>query len=732
VEEILRKADAIPENLRDLIVNSADGNPFYLEELIKVLIEDGVIVQGEEHWRVDPARLTDIRIPPTLTGVLQARLDALPPGERLLLQRASVFGRIFWDAAVTHLQAEGDQPVEDIHAGLNNLLKRDLIRGREQSAFAGTEEYIFKHAILRDVTYESVLKRLRRIYHAQAAEWLVERSGDRVSEYTGLIAEHYERAGQTQKALTYFSRAGEQALNISAYREAISLLERALNLLQEDQIQNSQAQEAELKWQLGQAHRGLSSYNRAKQLYEESLTAFVDADNKEGIVKALYELGWLVGYILRRYDDGEPYFRESLEIAREIDDKRGIAWALNGMGAMAHWQGKQAEAIEYYQESLALAQEIGDTARVAGAYNNIGLVQNELGLYEEAKGNLEESLRIFREIGNRAGIANPLTNLGALARSQGRHEEAKRFFNEALDIMKEIGDRAGVATVLVGLGSISRLQGDYEGARQRFVESLAINKEIGYRAGMAFTLDDLALVARFQGDYPEARQRLEEILAIARELGDRAATANALLNLGAIARVQKQFAEARHYLEESLMINRENANRNGVAWSLDYLGDVAYAQGYYDEAQTCYAESLAIYREFDNRSGMVISLGGLGDVATVMGDYTTARQYFHEAFTTASSIRDTPLTLWILVGIATLLAHEGEKERSVEILAILLDHYATPQEARDRAEFLLSEIRQDLSSHMLDAAFERGKVIALDAMEAARRRVPLEENRWLT
>jgi class 3 adenylate cyclase/tetratricopeptide (TPR) repeat protein len=733
VEEILRKVEKVPNDLRETIVDTADGNPFYVEELIKMQIEDGVIVQDTDRWWVNMERLPDMRIPPTLTGVLQARLDALPPMERIVLQRASIVGRIFWDSAVSALHAEGEEGIPNLQECLRNLRQRDLIREREQSSLAGIREYIFRHAILKDVTYESVLRRLRRIYHAQVADWLIERSGDRVGEYTGLIAEHYERAGLTERAITYLSRAGEQALNVSAYNEAVSSLEHALELLDaDDSGKTTRWQLAQLKWQLGQAYRGLSAYTRAKELYEESLNLFADLKDSEGIVKVLYELGWLVGYILRRYDEGEQYFQESLSIAREINDRRGIAWALNGLGVMAHWQGKHAEAAQHYEESLHLAREIGDKARVAGALNNLGLVQSELGHYEEAKEHLEESLELFREIGNRAGIASPLTNLGGLARAHGQHEEAQRYFAEALAIQREIGDRAGVASTLAGLGSLARLQGAYDLARQRFVESLAILREIGYRTGIAMTLDDLALVARFQGNYEEAEVRLQEILAIARDSGDRIAIANALLNLGAVARVQGRYEEARHYLQESLSINQEINNRNGIAWSLDYLGDMAFEQGQHETARRYYSESLAIYREFDNRSGIVISLGGLGYLSTEIGDYEEARQYFHDAFTTASSIRDTPLTLWVLVGIAMVLAKEGEKERSVELLGLVLDHYATPQEARDKAEALLAQLRSDLDMPVLNAALERGQTLALDAMQAARRRLGVDGKKWLT
>jgi predicted ATPase len=103
VSEILQKVESIPQGLRDLVVDGAEGNSFYVEELIKMLIEGSVILRGEERWCVELGRLARVRVPPTLTGVLQARLDSLPRQERTLLQRASVVGRLFWDTAVAAL-----------------------------------------------------------------------------------------------------------------------------------------------------------------------------------------------------------------------------------------------------------------------------------------------------------------------------------------------------------------------------------------------------------------------------------------------------------------------------------------------------------------------------------------------------------------------------------------------------------------------------------------------------
>lgn len=731
ISDILRKVDAIPDDLCDLIVVNAEGNPFYVEEIIKMLLDDGVILKNTDAWTVDSSRLTNLRIPPTLTGVLQARLDALPPTERDLLQRASVVGRIFWDDAVSHLQTDEDPPLQNIAESLATLNSRELIRKREDSVFDGTHEYIFRHTILHDVTYESVLRRLRRTYHAQVADWLVKRSGDRVNEYTGMIARHYEQAGQLQKAVTYFLKAAESALNISAYHEAIDWAEQALNLLTVSDQPADNARdvlEAQLLAYLGQAYRWLSNFSRARELYENSLALFERAGEKPGIVKALYELGWLVGSIMRRYVEAEQYFQVSLSIAQEINDKRGVAWAYNGLGAMAHYQGDYTEAIRYYQASLQIAREISDHVRTAGALNNLGLVKAELGRLDEAQGDLEAGLQIFKTIGNRSGLASPIMNLGNLARFQGRHEEAERLFREALAIYEETGDRSGVSVCLWSLGSLARVDGDYDAARQKYSEALVIAREIGAPASIGSSLEDLAIVARLQGQYEESRGYLDEVLKMANEVGDHHEVANALLNLGGVARAQGRYDEARHFLEDSVVMNMEHGNRRALARAILFLGDVALAQNDFTAANRYYQDSLAIYREFDHRLGTSLTLGGLGDVSVALGEVESARKYFHEAYTLAQVIRDTPLLLWLLTGIAGLLAREKEDERAAELLGMVLNHYATTQEARDKAEVILAGLGEAGHTPALNAALERGKGMAKNKHP---QRISPEENRWL-
>jgi ABC-type oligopeptide transport system substrate-binding subunit/class 3 adenylate cyclase len=280
VGEILQKAEGVPRELRDLIVEGAEGNPFYVEELIKMLIEDGVIVVGDDHWRVELDRLAEVHVPPTLTGVLQARLDSLPAEEKTLLQRAAVVGRLFWDTAVAELKAKEGSELgeEDIRSLLEAVRDRELVFRRERSAFAGAEEYIFKHALLRDVTYETVLLNLRRVYHGQVARWLEVAAGKRIGEYLGLIAGHYELAGEGEKAVEYLLRAGDQARLAYACHEATGYYHRALRLLEE---QGELDQKARTWMKLGLTYELAFDFQGARQAYEQGFALWQRAGDEE-------------------------------------------------------------------------------------------------------------------------------------------------------------------------------------------------------------------------------------------------------------------------------------------------------------------------------------------------------------------------------------------------------------------------------------------------------------------
>jgi class 3 adenylate cyclase/tetratricopeptide (TPR) repeat protein len=495
--EILRRAPAPPAELIDLVVSRSEGNPFYLEELIKMLIEDGVIMADQDQWQVDRSRLADARMPPTLTGVLQARLDALPPDERTTLQQAAVVGRVFWDALVARLGAEGrgarassrrsadPRATHDITsimkklASLEALSKKELTLVRPSSSFAGTQEYIFKHALLHQVTYDSLLRRRRRVYHTQAAEWLIEHSGERVGEYAGLIGEHFERAGAPARAADWYARAARQAQAIYASEVAIGYYRKVLMLLPANEVD------------VAQAMRRAAAY--------------------EGLGEMLLWQG--------RYDEAAAGYAAMRAAATTAGDAVAQARAWYGLAEVRERQGDYLAARESAVQVERIAEAIGADVERAMALLLQAWCDFNLGDTLAAGGLAQQALLVATEQDSMREMARGLSLLGVIYRAQGRYGQAADAMHSALELHRELGDRLRFGGTLNNLGLTAEARGDYSAAAARYQEALAIAREIKDRELEYLSLRNLGGAQIGVGGYAEGEAHLLQALQIAESAG---------------------------------------------------------------------------------------------------------------------------------------------------------------------------------------------------------------------
>ncbi len=540
VAEVLQKVLELPHAMSDLIVSNAEGNPFYVEELVKVLVEAGVIVKSEPHWRVDEQRLEDIDVPATLTGVLQARLERLPKAERILIQQASVVGRVFWDQAVYYLNHQGGGSLEQIGIvqGLTNLRGREMIYRRELSAFLDAQEYIFKHAVLREVTYESVLKKLRQDYHALAAEWLMEQRGDRTGEVIGLIADHLDLAGEKADALRHLRWAGEAAAGKYANDEAIDYFTRALVLVAEENLETrfdlllareevldlqakreAQHQDLEvlktLAKEMGSAEKQLevgvrwSNYLEMTNDYQAAAEAakrvVAQADAAGNLnFAARGQLSW--GRVLmrmRKNEIAQGHLDQALAGFRVIGDQRMVGVTLRVLGMFASlydlqaWQG-------FSEQALSIARQIDDRSAEAEAINHLGHVAGYLGDFTTAQRYFGQYLALAREIGSKDQERMALGNLGWVATDWKNYPAAQNYYEQSLVIAQASGDIEGGGYLLLGLGDALAGLNKWDAAAEAYLEAMKVFEEFGAEWGIAGSRSGLARVALAQGDVDEA------------------------------------------------------------------------------------------------------------------------------------------------------------------------------------------------------------------------------------
>jgi len=264
----LLQVEALPQELWERILSRAEGNPFYVEELIRSLIDDGAIVCNEATGRWVATRdVADIAIPDTLHGVLMARIDRLQEETKRVLQLASVIGRLFFYRILAEIAREERQL--DTH--LLTLQREEMIRERAR----GPElEYIFKHQLTQEAAYNGLLKKERRAFHRQVAEALERRFPERVTEQVGLLAYHWERAEDVEKATRYLLRAGDQARLAYTHAEAIDYYERALAFLKK---QEEHERAARTSMKLGLTYHNAFDFQRSRQAYEEGFVLWQQA-----------------------------------------------------------------------------------------------------------------------------------------------------------------------------------------------------------------------------------------------------------------------------------------------------------------------------------------------------------------------------------------------------------------------------------------------------------------------
>jgi tetratricopeptide (TPR) repeat protein len=380
LDELL--AVELPVSERDVIVERAEGNPLFVEELLSTLIDQGVLERVDGRWQAGhlPAGFA---VPDSIQTVLAARMDLLGPAEKAALQAASVIGRVFWTGPVYEL-------VEGLEPDFGTLEERDFIRRRSGSSMAGEREYAIKHALTREVAYGSVPRAKRARLHAAFAGWL-ERIGEARDEHASLLAYHYAQAVQQDadlawagdeaeldrlrgKAVRWLGRAAELGLGRHELREAHGLLEQALALEPDEQARIG------LLRQVAEVHFQAFDIEAFRSALEEALALGPDPSVAARIYAMLAEVGLGRIYMWKHpppTELAESWLAAALELAEPGTEARGLALATRALAA-------PEDGAEAAEEALVIAEALDSADLLLTVYEAKILVAGEQGRFDEA------------------------------------------------------------------------------------------------------------------------------------------------------------------------------------------------------------------------------------------------------------------------------------------------------------------------------------------------------------
>lgn len=592
----------------------AGGHPALLERMVHIFHDMGVLELKDEfaeveRWEIHRERLNDVKLPLTVEDAIRARIGALAPRERELLERAAMMGSVFWLGgllAMARLEVKGPDiwsrdvvtDVSEIKKTLESLKERDYILTIPDSTFPDDQELVFKHNLERETLLKMLPRAQAQRFHKVIADWLSFKPQVRThEEYMGMLARHQEEAGLVVQAAATYLDAADVARERYANGKAAEYYVKGLGLLR-DGAEGSTEQQLRALHHFGDVLQVLGRNDEALDCFNEMLVRAyrLDLRGKGGAAHGR------IGRLFRdtgRLDEAQVHLEAALGLFEEAKDDRGIASTIDDIGKL-HWlRGDYPKALASTQQALVLRRKLGDRRSIALSLNNLGLVYQDSGQFKMALDAFEQALRIRREIGDLVGISISLNNLGTVAQDQRDDRRALSLFLEAYEVAKETGDRNRIALVLTNLGETYNRLGDPARAIQYLKQTEEIADALGDKLGLAEAVRGLGKAYLAQREYTKAREATARAVDIFREIHSKVQLGVALRSLGEVMAAGSAGGEglltARAHLLQSIWIFEEIGNDVELARSCRVYAALLRASPDFqtDEAAVAEAEQFA-------------------------------------------------------------------------------------------------------------------------------------------
>ncbi len=556
---LLAKVRDIPEDTAQAAVEMTGGNPAFLEQLVRLFLDNGTVETSGPVWHLDPDKAADTELPISIEEAIEARIAALENDERDLLEKAAVFGNVFWVSAVIAMTRLEQPPPpappgaleiewgngEDIRRRVSDLIAvladQDYLLplDADDSSIPGEAEVVFKHNLERELIARSTEHGRLSRYYLAAAQWLEAKTVQRSDEQLEFLAGLYERGGDERRSARCYLQGGDRARARYAPDEARTLYERGLKMVGE---RDAPARMDGLH-NLGDVLEQTGRTDEAMTCFAEMLQLAWRFDNlaKAGAAYSRLARGHRR---LGKYDISMEHLRRAHELFERSRDDRGVASTLDDMGRV-HWlRGAYGQALEFHRQALTTRRALGDRRSIALSLANIGRVHHDTGNFKAAINQFREALDLRRDIGDLVGVVQSLCDLGGVHAEDGNHELALELLGEARTMAHEIGDKLALADVLSRAGEVKSAMGRGPEAVKDLDDAKQIAAGLGDRVALAVTHQRLAQVHLAMGNLAPAEVEARAAVAVSEAVGLRA-------HIGCGYRVKAEVAAALGHAQEA-------------------------------------------------------------------------------------------------------------------------------------------------------------------------------------
>jgi tetratricopeptide (TPR) repeat protein len=611
-----------PPELRDLLVRKAEGNPFFLEEVLKSLLEVGALQQRDGCYMLTKP-IAEISVPDTIQDVIMARIDRLEDAPKRALQLASVIGREF---TVRLLER-----ISDVHAPLERFLQElKVLEFIYERSFSPELAYMFKHALTHDVAYNSLLVQRRKALHRLLAMAIEDLYAERLPESYEMLAYHYERGEVREKALEYLVKAGHKAQQAYANQEALDHYNRALDIC-----------------------------GRLGELVEAATRMMIYAGKGA------------VHFQLSEFRASIAAHQRLLEVARQRRDRHTEAEALHQIGFGCLYTHEFEQALEFSYQAQALASEMGNQAILAASLFVVAIVHAMTGNLDEATHGLAEALRVSREAGAKSHEGFSLFMLGFLHHWKGEYEQALQLLGQSFTIGHTHDLQFIMMQELWVRGLTQGSKGEYAAALASLQEALMLSDRVGDKVHRCRILNTFGWVHGELYNLDAAIRYNREAAEASYKVGDPELIRNAEINLGDDYLLVGDLEQGQRYLEK-VYRDTQQCGRWGEEWMkwryaqhlYHSLGELWLTKGEAAQALEFADECLRLAEPTMSRKNLVKGWRLKGQALLAQGQGEQAEAALSRALTIAREIGNPPQLWKTYQALGALYESQADLERA--------------------------------------------------------------------